>query len=99
VRKSDELSLRWLNDPAEVSPGLRRALTRCWRDVANSGGAVGFAELLPVSDDDVAPVVGEFVAELDPRLNRLLVATRGEVLGGWLLLTGNANPVRRTGLG
>ena len=90
---STELSLRWLTDPAEVSPGLRRALTRCWREVASNGGAVGFAELLPVSDDDVAPVVDEFVVDLDPRLNRLLVATRGEALAGWLLLTGNANPV------
>ena len=93
MRKSDELSLRWLTDPAEVSPGLRTALTRCWRDVANNGGAVGFAELLPVGDDDVAPVVDDFVAELDPRLNRLLVAARGEALAGWLLLTGNASPV------
>lgn len=54
---------------------------------------MGFAELLPVSDGDVAPVVDEIVADLDPRLSRLLVATRGPALVGWLLLTGNANPV------
>jgi GNAT superfamily N-acetyltransferase len=93
VPKSDELSLRWLTDPTEASPDLRRGLTRCWRDVANNGGAVGFAELLPVGDDDVAPVVDEIVAGLDPRLSRLLLATHGDAPAGWLLLTGNANPV------
>lgn len=90
---SAELSLHWLTDPAEVSPDLRRALTRCWRDVANGGGAVGCAELLSVGDDDVAPVVDEIVAGLDARLSRLLVATRDDALAGWLLLAGNANPV------
>lgn len=88
-----ELVLRWLTVPTEVDPALRAALTTCWREVANAGGAVGFAELLPVTDDDVAPVVDELVAELDPRIGRLLVATRGHQLAGWLLLTGNANPV------
>jgi GNAT superfamily N-acetyltransferase len=76
-----------------VSPQLRTSLTTCWRDVANAGGAVGFAELLPVTDDDVAPVVEEMVAGLTARLSRLLVAVRGNALAGWLLLTGNANPV------
>ncbi|MFP5369649.1 MAG: hypothetical protein ACLGI3_02720 [Actinomycetes bacterium] len=41
----------------------------------------------------VAPVLDENVAGLDPRLSRLLVATRDGDLVGWLLLTGNANPV------
>jgi GNAT superfamily N-acetyltransferase len=85
--------VRWLSTPGEVSPQLRRQLTACWRDVANAGGAVGFAELLPVSEDDVAPVVDEIVAGLHPRLSVLLIAARGNALAGWLLLTGNANPV------
>jgi GNAT superfamily N-acetyltransferase len=93
VAASSELSLRWLTTPAEATPALRSSLTSCWRDVANAGGAVGFAELLPVSDDDVAPVVDELAAGLDPKLNRLLVAARGDALAGWLLLTGNTNPV------
>ena len=86
-------SLCWLTAPDEVPADLRAALTACWRDVANNGGAVGFAELLPVTGEDVAPVVDELVAGLDPRLSRLLVATRKGALAGWLLLTGNANPV------
>ena len=93
VSESPEQSLRWLSEPAEASPALRASLTTCWREVANTGGAVGFAELVPVSDDDVAPVVDEIAAGLDPQLSRLLVATRGNALAGWLLLTGNANPV------
>jgi GNAT superfamily N-acetyltransferase len=92
VGKSD-LHLQWLSHPDDVSIELRRALTVCWRDVANAGGAVGFAELVPVTEDDVAPVVEEIVAELDPRLSRLLVAMRDGHLAGWLLLSGNANPV------
>jgi GNAT superfamily N-acetyltransferase len=90
---SSELSLRWLTDSTEVTPELRTALALCWRDVANAGGAVGFAEQVPVSEDDVAPVVDEIVAELDPRLGRLLIATRDGDLAGWLLLSGNADPV------
>ncbi|SDX71977.1 Acetyltransferase (GNAT) domain-containing protein [Modestobacter sp. DSM 44400] len=86
-------SLRWYTAPGEVAGPLRQALTVCWRDVANAGGAVGFAELLPVTDDDVAPAVDGVVAALDPRLGRLLVAERDGALAGWLVLTGNANPV------
>jgi GNAT superfamily N-acetyltransferase len=86
-------SLRWLTAPAEVSADLRAQLTACWRDVVNAGGAVGFAEEAPVSDDVIAPVVEQMVAALHPRLGRLLVATSGGALTGWLLLTGNADPV------
>jgi predicted GNAT family N-acyltransferase len=86
-------SLRWLSTPGEVSADLRAQLTECWRDVVNAGGAVGFAEEAPVTDDVVAPVVDRMVAGLDARLGRLLVATRHGDLVGWLLLTGNANPV------
>jgi GNAT superfamily N-acetyltransferase len=93
VTPPPEISLRWLTRPDEVSPRLREALTICWRDVANNGGAVGFAELLPVTEDDVRPVVDEVAAGLDPRLPRLLIATRDGDLAGWLLLTGNVDPV------
>ena len=88
-----DLDLQWLSRPDDVADELRVALTACWRDVVNAGGAVGFAELAPLTDDDVAPVVDEIVAGLDPRLSRLLVAMRGSDLTGWLLLTGNDDPV------
>jgi GNAT superfamily N-acetyltransferase len=88
-----DLSLQWLTSPAEVAPVLRADLAACWRDVVNAGGAVGFAEQVPVSDDDVAPVVERMVTGLDAGLGRLLVAARGTALMGWLLLTGNTDPV------
>jgi GNAT superfamily N-acetyltransferase len=88
-----DLHLQWLCRPDDVPTELRRALTACWRDVANAGGAVGFAEELPVTEDVVAPAVDEIIAGLDPRLSRLLVAIGDGDLKGWLLLTGNAEPV------
>ena len=90
---SSELSLRWFTRPHDVPPTLRQQLIACWREVANAGGAVGFAEAVPVSDDVVAPAVDGILAGLHPRLGRLLVAMRNDDLAGWLLLTGNADPV------
>lgn len=90
---SPDQSLRWLTRPSDVPDELRAQLTGCWRDVVNAGGAVGFAEEVPVTDDDVAPVVDEIVAGLSPRLSRLLLAMREDDLAGWLLLTGNSDPV------
>jgi len=88
-----DLDLQWLSRPDDVPAELPKALTTCWRDVVNAGGAVGFAEQVPVTADLVAPVVDEIVAGLHPRLQRLLVATRDGELAGWLLLSGNADPV------
>jgi GNAT superfamily N-acetyltransferase len=93
VTDPSRLSLRWLTEPSQVSADLRAQLTACWRDVVNAGGAVGFAEETPVSDDVVAPVVEQMVAGLVHGLGRLLVATSGNDLVGWLLLSGNADPV------
>ena len=88
-----DLEVQWLVRPGDVPGALRRALTDCWRDVANAGGAVGFAEEVPVSAAVVAPAVDSIVAGLDPRRGRLLVATRDGDLAGWLLLTCNEDPV------
>jgi len=93
VSASGDLRLSWLTSPEHATPALRAAVTRCWREVANAGGAVGFADQVPVSDADVAPVVDSLADGLDPRLRRLLVATRGEVVAGWLLLTTNEDRV------
>lgn len=71
-----------------VDPATRSRLLACWRDVSNAGGAVGFP-FLPVSDENVRPALEAMVQSLDPRLNRLLIVTIGEVLAGWLLLAGN----------
>ena len=86
------VSLRWLTSPP-VGDDIRDALVACWREVANAGGAVGFARQVPVSDDDVGPVVDRLVAGLDPRLRRLLIALCGGELAGWVVLNGNTDPV------
>ncbi|MPQ99293.1 GNAT family N-acetyltransferase [Modestobacter sp. I12A-02628] len=85
-------TLRWLTSPAAADPALRAALTACWRDVANGGGAVGFARQLPVSADVVRPVL-DAIADGLGDLRRMLVAERDGELVGWLVLTGNASPV------
>ena len=87
-------SLRWLASPDDVSPALRAELTAVWRDVANAGGAVGFAQQLPVSDDVVRPVLEETVATLATGRARLLVAQRDGAVAGWLLLSRGVSPVR-----
>ncbi|MGY1834012.1 GNAT family N-acetyltransferase [Blastococcus sp. SYSU DS0510] len=85
--------MRWLTGPDQVTSRLRAELVACWRDVANAGGAVGFARQVPVDDGVVAPVVDRLVAGLDPRLCRVLVAEHEGEVAGWLVLTGNADPV------
>lgn len=86
----EAVALRWLTTPTMVDPSTRAALTACWRDVSNAGGAVSFP-FLPVTDEQVAPAVEAMVASLDPSLHRLLVATVDERVAGWLLLAGNAS--------
>jgi len=80
----------WIVDGDQVGTGLRGALTACWRDVSNAGGAVGFP-FLPVSDDVVAPAVEAMLADLAPTGTRLLVALDGQQLLGWVLLDTHAS--------
>ena len=84
--------LRWLITPAMVKLERRDQLVACWRDVSNAGGAVGFP-FLPVSDEQVLPAVEAMTQSLDPSLNRLLLATVGDAVAGWLLLAGNSSPL------
>ncbi len=88
------LALRWLTTSAAVDDELSANLLVCWREVSNAGGAVGFP-FLPVGDEHVLPAVDAMVQSLDPALNRLLIATDGATLAGWLLLAGNASKLTR----
>ena len=83
-------SLTWLTTPDDVGLDLRAELTACWRDVANAGGAVGFAQQLPVTDAVVRPVLD---ATIEAPGARLLVARVDDAVAGWLVLTTDASPV------
>jgi GNAT superfamily N-acetyltransferase len=83
------LRYRWLASASMVEQRLSTQLAECWRDVSNSGGAVGFP-FLPVADAEVAEAVDRLVASLEPPLYRLLVAMVDETLAGWLVLAGNS---------
>ena len=83
---------QWLTEPSMVDARTRHQLLSCWRDVSDAGGAVGFL-FLPVEDAHVLPAVDAMVDSLDPLVNRLLLATVGESLAGWLLLAGNTSKV------
>ncbi len=54
-----------LTDPGQATPGMRQALVDCWVEVANAGGAVGFA-FPPVGAEEVGTVADRLIADLDP---------------------------------
>jgi GNAT superfamily N-acetyltransferase len=78
--------LTQLTDPGQVPPGVRQALIDCWIEVANAGGAVGFA-FPPVDARQVGPAADQMIADLDPDYNRVLLAEVDGVLAGWLNLS------------
>jgi GNAT superfamily N-acetyltransferase len=75
-----------LTSPGQVTPGRRQALVDCWAEVANAGGAVGFA-FPPVDAGQVGPVADRLIADLDPGYNRVVLAEANGVLAGWLNLS------------
>jgi GNAT superfamily N-acetyltransferase len=75
-----------ITDPGQVTPGVRQALIDCWIEVANAGGAVGFA-FPPVDAKQVGPAADRLFADLDPDYSRVLLAEVGGVLAGWLNLS------------
>ncbi|MDT0574151.1 GNAT family N-acetyltransferase [Streptomyces sp. DSM 3412] len=84
-----------LTCPGEVTGDLRQEIVACWEEVANAGGAVLAAEFppLPVGARDVAPVVDALARQLHPEHGRLLVATVGGTLAGWLILRREPHPL------
>ena len=77
--------------PGEIGAGLREDLTDCWVAVSNAGGAVGF--LPPADSTQVSPAVATMIAGLDPRCSRLLAASAGDVLAGWLNIRRDLSPL------
>ncbi|MFF8566328.1 GNAT family N-acetyltransferase [Streptomyces albidoflavus] len=77
------LAMGQFTAPGEVPPALRRALADCWIAVTDAGGAAGFP-FPPVGPGEVVPAVGRLVSGLAPATSRLLAASLGGELAGWL---------------
>ncbi len=86
------MGLHWVVDPEQVDQDMKEQLLTCWRDVSNAGGAVRFP-FPPVTDEQVRSAVDAMVASLASAADRLLLATAGDVLAGWLLLRTNPSPL------
>jgi GNAT superfamily N-acetyltransferase len=92
VKEPSGLILEWLTHPEMVTPALLTKIARCWQEVSNAGGAVGFP-FPPVEIETVMTAAEEMVGSLNPLLRRLLIATVDDTLAGWLFLSGNENPL------
>src|ERR1700728_274585 len=84
----DRVVLEWLTDPHALTNATLWQLAKCWQDVSNAGGAVGFP-FPPVEFDEVLKATEDMVYSLDPFLRRILIATVDDALAGWLVLSGN----------
>lgn len=84
-----------ITDSQAMPPGLRRELIACWVAVANAGGAVIAPEfsLPPVSAHEVGSAMDRVIGGLDPQRGRLLVATAGGVVAGWLVVRRDRHPL------
>lgn len=85
-------NIRQISRPDAVGGDGRRSLIECWADVANAGGAVGFA-FPPVTPEEVAATADGLIAGLDPQTSRLLVAVEDGEFAGWLHLSRHADPL------
>lgn len=82
-RAGSALSFAQYTAPEQVTPALRDALVDCWVEVTNAGGAAGFP-FPPIDHAHAAPALDRIVASLAPETSRLLTATDGRRLVGWL---------------
>ena len=76
-----------------VDEGLRAELLRCWVEVTNAGGAVGFVP--PVDDGDVAPVLDELLERVASGATVLCVLLVDRRAAGFATLGLNRNPLLR----
>jgi GNAT superfamily N-acetyltransferase len=76
-----------------VDDVLRGELLRCWTDVSNAGGAVGFVP--PVTEDEVAPVLGRLLEGVHSGRDVLCVLTVDGQTAGFAALVCSLSPLRR----
>ncbi|MFJ3923320.1 GNAT family N-acetyltransferase [Streptomyces sp. NPDC090022] len=84
-----------LTRPRDLTAPLRAQLVDCWVQVINTGGAVipRGLPMPPVHAGQADPVFGLLVDELDPYRARMLVATVGGRLAGWLVVRRDPHPL------
>jgi GNAT superfamily N-acetyltransferase len=87
-----DVTLTQITTAREVSAQLRDELVACWMAVSNAGGAVGFP-FPPVDVAEVAPVAAALIRGLTPRHSRLVIATVGGDLAGWVHLDRHEDPL------
>ncbi|CCG05644.1 GNAT family N-acetyltransferase [Blastococcus saxobsidens] len=76
-----------------VDDALRGELLRCWVDVTNAGGSVGFVP--PVTEDDVTPLLDKLLEGVHSTRDVLaLLTVRGDV-AGFASVVGSLSPLRR----
>ena len=76
-----------------VDDALRAELLRCWTDVTNAGGAVGFVP--PVGPDDVAPVLDRLIEGVHSGRDVLALLTVDGSPAGFATLVASLSPLRR----
>lgn len=74
---------------APLGPEVREQLLRCWVDVTNAGGAVGFP-FPAVTAEQVTPALDGLLA---PGPGHVLVAHDGARVAGWVHLAPGATPL------
>jgi GNAT superfamily N-acetyltransferase len=78
---------------SDVDKELRGELLRCWTDVSNAGGAVGFVP--PVTQDDVAPMLDRLIEGVRSGRDVLALLTVDDAPAGFATLVGSLSPLRR----
>ncbi|WP_346620668.1 GNAT family N-acetyltransferase [Blastococcus montanus] len=76
-----------------VDDPLRAELLRCWTDVTNAGGAVGFVP--PVTEDDVAPLLDKLLEGVHSGRDVLALLEVDGATAGFASVVGSLSPLRR----
>ena len=78
---------------SDVDDDLRQDLLRCWIDVTNAGGAVGFVP--PVTGDDVVPLLDRLLDGVRSGRDVLALLTVDGATAGFASVVGSLSPLRR----
>jgi GNAT superfamily N-acetyltransferase len=80
-------------DVEQIDAALAEEMVRCWVDVSNAGGAVGF--VAPVDSDDVRPLVAQMIESVEEGRELLVIIQVGGDLAGFGVIQLARNPLLR----